>query len=207
MGTYPGLPSQTDGVFIKRPPRRNFGYVHTVTPGSRSTGMTCASNAEAMGSSVDTKPPPAAEAKASSIDAGPASAADIPLLPNLCRGTSHAPVGQGHHDTIGLTVRWHGAGEHLCLQTLISPPKPMTPSPDERSVGAEHTERGGARPAGGTAERFRAARDGVPLPPRASKPLAWVARTAERKSTSGHRTTPPIRSPPPGPGDEAMTMR
>ena len=89
----------------------------------------------------------------------------------------------------------------------LPPPKPMTPSPDERSVGAEHTERGGARPAGGTAERFRAARDGVPLPPRASKPLAWVARTAERKSTSGHRTTPPLRSPTPGPRDEAMTMR
>ena len=29
MGTYPGLPSQTDGVFIKRPPRRNFGYIQS----------------------------------------------------------------------------------------------------------------------------------------------------------------------------------
>jgi hypothetical protein len=29
MGSYAGLPSQTDGVFIKSRPRRNFGYVHT----------------------------------------------------------------------------------------------------------------------------------------------------------------------------------
>ena len=29
MGSYAGLSSQTDGVFIRSHPRRNFGYVHT----------------------------------------------------------------------------------------------------------------------------------------------------------------------------------
>ena len=68
VGTYPGLSSQTDAVFIKRPPRRNFGYVHTVTPILRSTDMTRASTAKATGSSNDTKPPSGLAVRCASLN-------------------------------------------------------------------------------------------------------------------------------------------